>query len=428
MKGVSVVDLAHKVSIVETIEQYVPLQYRNGKYYGLCPFHDDKSVGSFVVFPDSSSEKRGWFQCYACGEKGDNIDFVKKHLGLRTKEAAVTIALNAKIITPDEADVLLGKAVGDIQIKVPEKKDVSSEKKILLAKKKDPDHLSRVYGCFAAAAKPLPKDIQMLLLQKRRIPPSSLPKYFLVPPRSDLKWFWDRFRIELSKEFRMSGQEQMKELLIGVPGFYINNKGNISFPIDEDPRIGIKVFDREGRISGIQTRDMETADGVIESKEEKENRYKFLSSGYANGTAKAPGTMGCSCGYVEDILYPLSKRRESVIAVTEGRFKAEILSTLGYATVNMHSISNWKPAGDAALELVGELGASRFILCYDCEQNENVISSASGLYEKLSPVLPTSFAVWDPSFGKGIDDVVIAGHLKDISRISANEYLKTKAG
>ena len=86
MKGVSVVDLAHKVSIVETIEQYVPLQYRNGKYYGFCPFHDDKSVGSFVVFPDSSSEKRGWFQCYACGEKGDNIDFVKKHLGLRTKE------------------------------------------------------------------------------------------------------------------------------------------------------------------------------------------------------------------------------------------------------------------------------------------------------------------------------------------------------
>ena len=70
--------------------------------------------------------------------------------------------------------------------------------------------------------------------------------------------------------------------------------------------------------------------------------------------------MGCSCGYIEDVLYPLKEKGEKVIALTEGRFKAEILSVLGYTTVNMHSISNWEPAGDVALALAEKIGAARY--------------------------------------------------------------------
>ena len=105
---------------------------------------------------------------------------------------------------------------------------------------------------------------------------------------------------------------------------------------------------------------------------------------------------------------------------------AEILSVLGYTTVNMHSISNWEPAGDVALALAEKIGAARFILCYDREQNANVEVSAASLHEKLSPVLPTDFAVWNPAYGKGIDDVVIAGHLRDICRVPASEYFQQK--
>ena len=416
MADISVVDLAHKVPIVETIEHYIKIYPKNGKYYGLCPFHNDKRVGSFVIFPDVSSEKRGWFQCYACGEKGDNIDFVKAYLGVKTREAAVIISVNAGLITSDEADVLLGRKVGVVKVREP-KKNVTSEKKLLLAKKKDPDHLSRVYKCFAAAASPLTRDVQEFLLKKRKIPASSLPKYFLVPSRPELKTFWPRLRSELSKEFNVSGQDNINNLLIGVPGFYINDNGNLSFPANIEPRLGIKVFDRDGRISGIQTRSLEDED-------EDGNRYKFLSSGYANGTEKSKGTMGCSCGYIEDILYPAKTKKEKVIALTEGRFKAEILSVLGYTTVNMHSINNFNPAGDVALAMAEKIGAERFILCYDMEENENVEISAAAIYEKLSPVLPTEFAVWDPAYGKGIDDVVIAGHLRDIHRIPASDYFK----
>ena len=421
MAGISVVEIAHKVPIVETIEQYIKLQPRNGKFYGLCPFHSDKKIGSFVVFPDVSSEKRGWFQCYACGEKGDNIDFVKNYLGVKTKEAAVIIGVNAGLISSDEADVLLGRKMGDVKVREPEKRKNTSEKRVLLAKKKDPDHLNRVYKCFASAASPLTREAQMLLLKKRRIPASSLPKYFLVPARSDLRMFWDRLRGELSREFNVSGQKNINDLLVGVPGFYVNNNGNLSFSANPKPRLGIMVFDRDGRISGIQTRS-------LEDKDVDGNRYKFLSSGYANGTEGTLGSMGCSCGYIEDVLYPLKEKGEKVIALTEGRFKAEILSVLGYTTVNMHSISNWEPAGDVALALAEKIGAARFILCYDREQNTNVEVSAASLYEKLSPVLPTDFAVWNPAYGKGIDDVVIAGHLRDICRVPASEYFQQKAG
>lgn len=31
----------------------------------LCPYHDDKSIGSFVLYPST-----GWFRCYACGARG----------------------------------------------------------------------------------------------------------------------------------------------------------------------------------------------------------------------------------------------------------------------------------------------------------------------------------------------------------------------
>lgn len=425
VQGIDVFDFAHKVSIVEAISQYIKLQPRNGKYYGLCPFHNDKSIGSFVVFPDVASGKRGWFQCYACGEKGDNIDFVKDFLGVGYREAAIKICLNAGLLSQDDANILLGKATGTVQVR--NKKTVTVKKEVSLAEKRDPDHLNRVYSCFAAASNPLSPSMRELLVKKRCIPVSSLTKYFMFPVRSDLGEFWAQFRVKLSKEFGISEQSQLDQLLIGVPGFYISNQV-LSFSTGNDPRIGIKVFDRNGRISGIQTWSIETADGEVHTKEEKSNRYKFLSSGYANGTENSLGSMGCSCGYVEDVLYSIVRAKEKVVAITEGRFKAEILSSLGYTVVNMHSIANWKAAGEAALGVAEEIGATRFILCYDCEQNDNMLSSAASLYEKISPALPTDFIIWNPARGKGIDDVIIAGHLKDVTRVSADVYFGEKAG
>ena len=50
---------------------------------GLCPFHDDRSAGSFVVNRDT-----GAFRCFSCNNGGnDIIDFYMQKEHLNFKEA-----------------------------------------------------------------------------------------------------------------------------------------------------------------------------------------------------------------------------------------------------------------------------------------------------------------------------------------------------
>ena len=52
------------------------------RYEALCPFHDDKSLGSFVVYP-----KGNCYKCFSCGAKGGVVDFLMKHEGLSYPDA-----------------------------------------------------------------------------------------------------------------------------------------------------------------------------------------------------------------------------------------------------------------------------------------------------------------------------------------------------
>lgn len=52
------------------------------RYEAICPFHDDKSLGSFVVYP-----KGNCYKCFACGAKGGVVNFLMKHEGLSYPDA-----------------------------------------------------------------------------------------------------------------------------------------------------------------------------------------------------------------------------------------------------------------------------------------------------------------------------------------------------
>ena len=194
-----------------------------------------------------------------------------------------------------------------------------------------------------------------------------------------------------------------------MPGFFQDRQGKIVFTYAKGEAIGIAIFDRDYRVSGIQLRYTSAENG----------RYKFMSSGFANSMKKSPGSLGVSCGFIEDVLYPQNPRHNS-IALTEGRFKAEILAQLGFTVVNMHSISNWEPAGKVAREIVQR--GNRYVLCYDSENNSAVWDSAMNLYNQIQDLKPVEFAVWDKKYGKGIDDVVNSGNISHIRRISPEEY------
>ena len=52
------------------------------RYEALCPFHDDKSLGSFIVYP-----KGNCYKCFSCGAKGGVIDFLMNHEHLSYPDA-----------------------------------------------------------------------------------------------------------------------------------------------------------------------------------------------------------------------------------------------------------------------------------------------------------------------------------------------------
>ena len=59
-----------------------------------CPFHNEKH-------PSMKVEKR--FFCFACGEKGDVIDFVGKLYGLAPKDAAEKIASDFRLFMQENS-------------------------------------------------------------------------------------------------------------------------------------------------------------------------------------------------------------------------------------------------------------------------------------------------------------------------------------
>ncbi len=70
MQEVDLDALKEKINIVEFIQKYVDLKYENNEWWGLCPFHDEKTP-SFCVSPT----KHTYF-CYGCHSGGSIIDFV----------------------------------------------------------------------------------------------------------------------------------------------------------------------------------------------------------------------------------------------------------------------------------------------------------------------------------------------------------------
>ena len=56
--------------IVDLISSYLPLKKQGNSYFGLCPFHNEKSPSFSVSF-----EKQMYY-CFGCGAAGNAITFV----------------------------------------------------------------------------------------------------------------------------------------------------------------------------------------------------------------------------------------------------------------------------------------------------------------------------------------------------------------
>lgn len=78
-------------NIVELVSKFVSLKKVGKGYFGLCPFHEEKTP-SFSVSPEYNTCK-----CMGCGEGGNPINFLSKIKGISYQEAAAELAKEAGI-------------------------------------------------------------------------------------------------------------------------------------------------------------------------------------------------------------------------------------------------------------------------------------------------------------------------------------------
>lgn len=84
--------------IVDVISQYVTLKRSGRNYFGICPFHREKSP-SFSVSPD-----RQYFHCFGCHKGGDVFTFISEIEKLSFKETVEFLAERGHVTLPAEQD------------------------------------------------------------------------------------------------------------------------------------------------------------------------------------------------------------------------------------------------------------------------------------------------------------------------------------
>lgn len=88
-------EIRSRNDIVDIVSSRIKLQKKGSSYFGLCPFHNEKSP-SFSVSPNKQM-----FYCFGCGEGGNVFSFLMKYDNLTFSEALKELADRAGIELPD---------------------------------------------------------------------------------------------------------------------------------------------------------------------------------------------------------------------------------------------------------------------------------------------------------------------------------------
>lgn len=89
-------ELIDRSNIVDVVSSYVALTKKGGNYFGLCPFHNEKT-GSFSVAPDKQI-----YYCFGCHHGGGVIQFVMEIENLGFPDAVRFLAKRANMDVPED--------------------------------------------------------------------------------------------------------------------------------------------------------------------------------------------------------------------------------------------------------------------------------------------------------------------------------------
>mgnify|MGYP004606664617 CR=1 FL=1 len=98
-------DLAARCDILDVVSRYVQLKKSGANYFGLCPFHNEKTP-SFSVAPDKQI-----YHCFGCGAGGGAINFIMRMEGLPYPDAVRFLAAmyNVPVVEDNESQENRGR-------------------------------------------------------------------------------------------------------------------------------------------------------------------------------------------------------------------------------------------------------------------------------------------------------------------------------
>ena len=88
-------EVRQKNDIVDVLSGYVKLQKKGSSYFGLCPFHNEKSP-SFSV-----SRQKQMYYCFGCGAGGNVFTFLMEYENYSFPEAVKVLADRAGVDLPE---------------------------------------------------------------------------------------------------------------------------------------------------------------------------------------------------------------------------------------------------------------------------------------------------------------------------------------
>ena len=89
-------ELTARNDILDVVSSYVHLTKKGNNYFGLCPFHSEKT-GSFSVSPDKQI-----YYCFGCKRGGGVINFIMEEENLSFPDAVRFLAKRAGMDVPEE--------------------------------------------------------------------------------------------------------------------------------------------------------------------------------------------------------------------------------------------------------------------------------------------------------------------------------------
>jgi hypothetical protein len=202
-------------------------------------------------------------------------------------------------------------------------------------------------------------------------------------------------RAQIAKEIETS------ERLDGVPGFCTaSNERGTYRTLAGSPGLLIPVRAPNKQIRAVRIRPDDQASG---------GKYRWLSS------ANKPGGSGpeASCHVARPVLRPVE---DQAIWITEGELKADISADrLGAVVISIPGVGLWSRSLPDLAELVPKGGRVVVALDADWRENHYVHAAIHGLLLACAALgYETGVAIWDMTNGKGLDNLLVAGHRPEI--------------